>query len=511
MLAVSNIAVVAVQDLKVMKDVIETQTKEITNQVLVNLVKTNNSISPKFTVNQYTKITSDSPATATIKTYDVSLPANVLTTPTSNIAIKLNTSFGEGTTQLNVNGFTQIVENKADWVTPKTYNPANIPAGTDSKLGGTGNARALGFDMCYFNYGLNNVQDAFNFDDAASKTITNNPPVSSKGVAMNNNVTRTLGPCLVDTDGDGIFDLYEVNDDLSFIDTDGDGIANHDDKDDDGDGIYTLYEGANPDGDKNPATGATLNTNAQPSTQNPKATTNTIPNYLDVDDDGDGYATWETYEGGKGYINAETNGMPYTLNTDNPNDAIPNYLDPTNGLYTPTLPITLNNYISLIGDKRYELSNHLGNVLSVVSDKKIPTLSSGSLSYFNAEVLSYSDYYPFGMLVPNRHGSSDSYRYGFQGQEKDDELKGEGNSLNYTYRMHDPRIGRFFALDPLAPKYPFYSPYQFSGNRVIDMIELEGLEPTEPTKNINAIQNIDERMINSLVDMANSKKLIQTH
>jgi RHS repeat-associated protein len=80
------------------------------------------------------------------------------------------------------------------------------------------------------------------------------------------------------------------------------------------------------------------------------------------------------------------------------------------------------------------------------------------------------------MLVPNRHGSSTAYRYGFQGQEKDDELKGEGNSLNYTFRMHDPRVGRFFAVDPLTKKYPFYSPYQFSGNRVLDAIELEGLE-----------------------------------
>jgi len=43
--------------------------------------------------------------------------------------------------------------------------------------------------------------------------------------------------------------------------------------------------------------------------------------------------------------------------------------------------------------------------------------------------------------------------------------------------MHDPRIGRFFAIDPLSPKYPFYSTYAFSGNRVIDAVELEGLEP----------------------------------
>lgn len=80
------------------------------------------------------------------------------------------------------------------------------------------------------------------------------------------------------------------------------------------------------------------------------------------------------------------------------------------------------------------------------------------------------------MLVPNRHGSTPAYRYGFQGQEKDDELKGEGNSLNYTFRMHDPRVGRFFARDPLAPKFPHNSPYAFSENSVIAYIELEGLE-----------------------------------
>jgi RHS repeat-associated protein len=69
-----------------------------------------------------------------------------------------------------------------------------------------------------------------------------------------------------------------------------------------------------------------------------------------------------------------------------------------------------------------------------------------------------------------------NYSYGFQGQEKDDEVKGEGNSLNFEFRMYDPRIGRFFAVDPLAAKYPIYTPYSFSGNHVINAVELEGLE-----------------------------------
>jgi RHS repeat-associated protein len=103
------------------------------------------------------------------------------------------------------------------------------------------------------------------------------------------------------------------------------------------------------------------------------------------------------------------------------------------------------------------------------------------MTYLKSQnIKSHSDYYPFGMQMPGRNGNSGEYRYGFQGQEKDDEIKGEGNSVNYKYRMHDPRIGRFFAVDPLARKYPFYSPYAFSGNQVIHMIELEGLEPTAP-------------------------------
>ena len=81
------------------------------------------------------------------------------------------------------------------------------------------------------------------------------------------------------------------------------------------------------------------------------------------------------------------------------------------------------------------------------------------------------------MLVPNRHEDAKEYRYGFQGQEKDDEIRGgDGNSLNYAFRMHDARIGRFFARDPLTKKYPHYSPYSFSGNKVIQFVELEGLE-----------------------------------
>ena len=92
------------------------------------------------------------------------------------------------------------------------------------------------------------------------------------------------------------------------------------------------------------------------------------------------------------------------------------------------------------------------------------------------ELKRYIDYYPFGSLMPGRNSNSGDYAYGFQGQLMDNEIKGTGNSINFEYRMHDPRLGRFLSIDPLADKYPMLTPYQFSSNSPLGMLEIEGLE-----------------------------------
>ncbi|MFZ5551749.1 MAG: hypothetical protein ACOZCO_01435 [Bacteroidota bacterium] len=138
-----------------------------------------------------------------------------------------------------------------------------------------------------------------------------------------------------------------------------------------------------------------------------------------------------------------------------------------------------NQHQRELGKKQFELTNHLGNVLTVITDKKIPiesTTITGEVEYFITEIVSVNDYSPFGVLLTDRDFSSEKYRYSFQSQERDDELKGNGNSINYTFRMHDPRLGRFFTVDPMYMKYPYNSTYAFSENRVIDGVELEGLE-----------------------------------
>lgn len=135
-------------------------------------------------------------------------------------------------------------------------------------------------------------------------------------------------------------------------------------------------------------------------------------------------------------------------------------------------------YVRTLGEKYYELSNHLGNVLSLVSDKRISFEdgSTGIVDYHWPDVVGVSDYYPFGSLMPARSASIGEYRYGFQNQEIDNEVKGEGNSVSYRFRMYDTRIGRFLSIDPLTGKLPWNTPYSFAENRVIDGIDLEGLE-----------------------------------
>lgn len=81
------------------------------------------------------------------------------------------------------------------------------------------------------------------------------------------------------------------------------------------------------------------------------------------------------------------------------------------------------------------------------------------------------------MQMPGRsYTASSSYRYGFNGKEKDPETYGEGNIYDYGFRIYDPRLGRFKSVDPLTQSYPWYTPYQFAGNKPILCIDLDGAE-----------------------------------
>ncbi|HNG07135.1 MAG TPA: RHS repeat-associated core domain-containing protein, partial [Saprospiraceae bacterium] len=138
------------------------------------------------------------------------------------------------------------------------------------------------------------------------------------------------------------------------------------------------------------------------------------------------------------------------------------------------------------GWKRYEIANHLGNVLAVVTDRKRGKASSGqNIQWFVADVVASQQYYPFGMLMPGDASvtlrrqyslNSTDYRYGFNGKEGDDEIKGDDNQQDYGMRIYDPRVARFLSVDPITAQYPMLTPYQFASNTPIQAIDLDGLE-----------------------------------
>src|SRR5206468_2709477 len=97
------------------------------------------------------------------------------------------------------------------------------------------------------------------------------------------------------------------------------------------------------------------------------------------------------------------------------------------------------------------------NTCSTISDSRtgIDVGNNGTIDYYEVNVLTANDYYPFGMQMPGRIFNSSNYRYGFNGKESDNEVKGEGNQLDYGMRIYDPRIGKFLSVDPIAEDYPW--------------------------------------------------------
>ncbi len=131
-----------------------------------------------------------------------------------------------------------------------------------------------------------------------------------------------------------------------------------------------------------------------------------------------------------------------------------------------TLADSINTFSRFAGQKLYEINDYLGNVRAVVKDVKTTA---------NAAILnSASDYYPYGMIMPGRDFQSSDYRYGYQGKERDDDLKTNGNSYDFGARLLDPRVGRWLSMDALKEEFPSESPYCAMGNDPVNMIDPDG-------------------------------------
>jgi RHS repeat-associated protein len=99
--------------------------------------------------------------------------------------------------------------------------------------------------------------------------------------------------------------------------------------------------------------------------------------------------------------------------------------------------------------------------------------ADGTVDYYNADVVTANDYYPFGMQMPGRkYSNGGSYRYSINGQEKEKELN--ENITTAQYWEYDSRIGRRWNADPIVKEWE--SPYATFGNNPVLMTDPLGLD-----------------------------------
>lgn len=121
-------------------------------------------------------------------------------------------------------------------------------------------------------------------------------------------------------------------------------------------------------------------------------------------------------------------------------------------------PISNSNRVTIT---RYQFTNHI---------------DSASLELdHNAKTLSYEEYHPFGSTSYCMHTNDAEVslkRYKYVHKERDEET----GLYYYGARYYAPWLCRFVSVDPLKDKYPFYSSYQYAGNKPITFIDLDGME-----------------------------------
>ena len=112
--------------------------------------------------------------------------------------------------------------------------------------------------------------------------------------------------------------------------------------------------------------------------------------------------------------------------------------------------------------------------------------------------------YPFGMNMPGRNFSSEEYRFGFNTQEKTDEISGLGNHTTALYWEYDTRLGRRWNIDPKYKLFPNESPYLVNhGNPIwyFDILGDVGKAEKEAKKIKKAEDKFNKKVVEPLREM----------
>ncbi|MFZ4798967.1 MAG: DUF4329 domain-containing protein [Bacteroidia bacterium] len=139
----------------------------------------------------------------------------------------------------------------------------------------------------------------------------------------------------------------------------------------------------------------------------------------------------------------------------------------------------------------FEKDNY-GTSYFYIDNARVEETISTAPGYYMADVVTANDYSPFGAPMATRSytAPNSSYRFSFNGKERDNETYGEGNAYDFGARISDPRLGgRFFSVDPLTKKYPYWTPYLFAGNNPIRFIDVNGEGPGDLFKSMDGAAN----------------------
>ena len=110
----------------------------------------------------------------------------------------------------------------------------------------------------------------------------------------------------------------------------------------------------------------------------------------------------------------------------------------------------------------YYVKDHIGNIRQTLDH-------SGT-------IVAAQDYYSYGEYIRSYNQGLPNDRYKFTGKERDN----ESNLDYFGARYYESSSGRWLSVDPMANKYPGWSPYVYCHNNPLRLIDPNGMEDGGP-------------------------------
>jgi RHS repeat-associated protein len=148
------------------------------------------------------------------------------------------------------------------------------------------------------------------------------------------------------------------------------------------------------------------------------------------------------------------------------------------------------NYLSKVGYEKTEIEKEFARAPAPVSGiYYMHGDHLGTATYVTNEYAEPTQFFlnlPFGeTMVEQQEPTAYANPYKFNAKELDSET----GLYYYGARYYNPRLSIWYGVDPLAEKYPLFSPYVYTFDNPISLIDPNGMEPVDPTDIITKVIN----------------------